>query len=400
VDDGPHRFSVTSIDARGRRSGTAYRAWGVDTSAPESPRLVEAPPLVTRSTQARFVVATAEQGVRVRCALDGAPVRCGSTLDTAEGAHRFAATAIDAAGNGGAEAAHEWRVDTTPPGAPVIADGGPPFAFTAEEGATFLCALDAGPALPCSSPHAYPGPLTGGGHTIAVRARDAAGNVGAAATTDWTVDAEPYRSAVVAAGPAGYWRLGETEWRAAAAATGSPGAYTGGVTLGVEGALPGDPDPAAEFDGSSGEVLLPGPTLSDSGTLEGWFKWSGIVALRDNTAGNGWILGLNAGGRLACRAGSATRQAVSTVPVASLTDDWHHLAVTKAGGTVGCYLDGRPVASIDGVPNTASVAPWHVMNNGTVSEQYSRGRADEIAIYARALTADAIDAHYRAGRPS
>jgi hypothetical protein len=66
---------------------------------------------------------------------------------------------------------------------------------------------------------------------------------------------------------------------------------------------------------------------------------------------------------------------------------------------VTCFLDGQPVASIDGVPETVSAAPWHVMNNGAVSEQYSRGEADEIAIFEHALSADEVAAQFRAGRP-
>ena len=234
------------------------------------------------------------------CALDGAPVRCAAVHAVAEGEHRFTAVAVDRAGNRSAEAEHVWRVDTTPPAAPVLADGGPPFAFTGEVGARFVCALDAGPALPCTSPRAMAGPLAGGEHTFAVRARDSAGNTGAAATSRFGVDPEPYRSAVLRSDPAAYWRLGETEWQTATAASGSPGSYVGGVTLGVAGALPFDA--GAEFDGTSGEVVLPGPALHTTGTLSGWFRHSGIAAFRDNTAGNGSILGLNSSGRLACRA--------------------------------------------------------------------------------------------------
>ena len=401
--DGAHRFSVVAVDARGRRSKPAQRAWFVDTGAPAAPRLVESPPAVTRSTRARFVVA-AEEGARTRCTLDGTDVRCRADhLALGEGEHRFSAVALDAAGNRGPAAEHVWRVDTTPPAAPEIAAGsGPPFTFTGEAGATFLCALDSGPALACASPHTYPGPFTDGQHTFAVHARDAAGNAGPAATVEWTFDARPYRTTVLAhPEPRGYWRLGETQWGPAAAASGADGAYTGGVTLGVTGALAGDPDPAAEFDGVSGEALLPGPVLRESGTLEGWFDWTGgIAALRDHTSGNGWILGLRAGnGRLACRA--AGRTATSTTEsVADLAGKWHHLAMTKDGATVTCYLDGRPVASIGGAPNDVdSVAPWHLMNNGTVTEQYARGRADEVAIYGYPLRAEDIEAHHRAGRP-
>ena len=82
---------------------------------------------------------------------------------------------------------------------------------------------------------------------------------------------------------------------------------------------------------------------------------------------------------------------------------WHHLALTRSGGTLTCYFDGEAVASATGLTEAnapAGVPPWHVMNNGAVSEQYSRGSADEIAIHSRALTAAEIDALYRAGRAS
>ena len=391
VADGAHRFSV----AAGGRA--AHYAWMVDTTAPHAPRIVEAPAAVSASTRVRFVVTP-----RARCALDGAPVRCAAVHEVAEGEHRFTAVVVDAAGNRSPETAHVWHVDTTPPAAPVLAGSGPPFAFTGEAGATFVCALDGGPALPCTSPHDVAGPLPGGEHTFAVRARDAAGNLGPAATARFSVDDQPYRSAVLASAPAGYWRLGETEWAPATALAGSPGAYVGGVTLGVDSEVAGDA--AAEFDGTSGEVVLPGPTLRTDGTLSGWFRYSGVVALRDNTAGNGWILGLNSGGFLACRAGAGgAREAKSNVPIAKLADGWHHLALTRSGGTLRCYLDGDSVATATGLTEAnapAAVLPWHAMNNGAVSEQYSRGRADEVAIHTRALTAAEIEALYRAERSS
>jgi hypothetical protein len=76
---------------------------------------------------------------------------------------------------------------------------------------------------------------------------------------------------------------------------------------------------------------------------------------------------------------------------------WHHVAVTKDGAAVSFYLDGRLVHSGTGAGTTAPVMPWHVMRNGTTS-QFSRGRADEIAVYADALPAATIRAHFEAGR--
>jgi RNA polymerase sigma factor (sigma-70 family) len=59
-------------------------------------------------------------------------------------------------------------------------------AFTANEaGAVFACRLGQAPFTPCASPVVLEG-LAPGAHVFAVRATDAAGNVGAAATVAWT----------------------------------------------------------------------------------------------------------------------------------------------------------------------------------------------------------------------
>jgi hypothetical protein len=410
VADGTHRFSVVAVDHRERRSDPAHRAWVVDTTAPPPPQLAEAPPPVTRTAWARFAVVAPEEGARTRCALDGASVWCGADhTGLADGEHRFTASATDAAGNPSAAVEHVWRVDTLAPAVPEISTapegtvgpGAVTFAFTAEDGAGLECAFDGGPVLPCTSPHTYPGPFAGGDHVFTVRARDAAGNRGAWATATWRADADPYRTAV-AAHPAllGYWRLGEIAWGPAVAAAGGPdGAYTGGVTLAAAGALDGSADPAAEFDGSSGEVVVDGAGFHGDGTLEGWFDWTGVVTVRDNTDANGWILGLNSGGWVACRVGGATVR--TTTRIADLAAGWHHLALTRSGRDVTCYLDGAP-SGPTGTDTTGDdpKVPWHVMNNGTYSLQYSRGRADEVAIYRVALTKDDIAAHYALGRGS
>jgi hypothetical protein len=54
-------------------------------------------------------------------------------------------------------------------------------SFTADESATFECRLDGAPFAACSSPYRTP-KLKPGKHRFEVRATDAAGNVGAAAT--------------------------------------------------------------------------------------------------------------------------------------------------------------------------------------------------------------------------
>jgi hypothetical protein len=408
--EGRHVFAVRGRDRAGNWSASATHVWRIDATSPPPPAILEGPPAATAATVARFELAAREPGARLRCALDGAAAWCASPATyagLAEGGHELHVIAVDAAGNASAPAVRRWSVDTTAPPAPTITAR--PAAVTprarasftfvaAEPAASFACRLDGAPPEPCTSPYAVSGPLAAGTHVFGVRARDAAGNRSAETTVSWSVDPAAYAATVLSTpGLAGYWRLGERAWSPAADARGlHPGTYSGGVALGAAGAILDDPDTAAAVDGTSGEVLLPGPPLSTDGTLAGWFDWrSGPVVLRDHTRAGGWILAFESAGRLACRVGDATL--VSAVDVRSLRDGWHHFALTRAGSALACYLDGRQVRS-GTTSGAASVLPWHVMNNGTLAEQYARGAADEIAIFDVALGAGEIAAHHRLGR--
>ena len=75
-----------------------------------------------------------------------------------------------------------------------------------------------------------------------------------------------YRDEVLADGPVGYWRLGESGGTTAASETGTnPGIYMNGVTLGRPGAITGDPSSAAGLDGIDDTVRVPklGGTRAD-----------------------------------------------------------------------------------------------------------------------------------------
>jgi hyaluronoglucosaminidase len=90
---------------------------------------------------------------------------------------------------------------------------------------------------------------------------------------------------------------------------------------------------------------------------------------------------------------------VTTTPVSEVRDGrWHHFALTRDGDDVRLYLDGRRLTLPATAPGTATAAaPWHVMRNGSTAGQYTRGRADEIAIYDRPLTAADIRQHVALG---
>jgi hypothetical protein len=110
--------------------------------------------------------------------------------------------------------------------------------------------------------------------------------------------------------------------------------------------------------------------------------------MRDQSAvsGTGWILAFDNNGRIACRAGGTNL--ISSAAVSSVRDGWHHLALTRDGEDVRLYLDGQRLDIPATPPGTsASVQPWHVMRNGSAAAQFTRGSADEVAIYDRPLTA-------------
>ena len=114
----------------------------------------------------------------------------------AEGTYTARASQSDSGGNVGYSAARTFTIDITPPTASVDSAPANPtnstsatFTFSANESATFECALDAGAYTPCTSPVTYTS-LLDGTHTFHVRATDRAGNLGAAATRSWTVDTQ------------------------------------------------------------------------------------------------------------------------------------------------------------------------------------------------------------------
>ena len=120
-------------------------------------------------------------------------------LPSPDGSYTARARATDGLGNttaAGSYATSTFKIDTQPPPAPAItAKPSNPtsapaasFSFTdTEAGVTFLCKIDSGAFVACSSPKNYSG-LADGTHTFAVVARDAAGNLSSPASWTWKVD--------------------------------------------------------------------------------------------------------------------------------------------------------------------------------------------------------------------
>src|SRR5204863_480738 len=97
-------------------------------------------------------------------------------------------------GNTGTAASYTWTIDTAAPTATITAsptnpsnNANPSFSFSSEAGASFTCALDGAAFASCASPTSYAS-VADGSHTFQVKATDAAGNTGTAASYTWTVD--------------------------------------------------------------------------------------------------------------------------------------------------------------------------------------------------------------------
>jgi hypothetical protein len=125
-------------------------------------------------------------------------------LPSPDGQYTLHARATDSLGNttpAGSPSVSVFTIDSAPPPAPTITSqpANPTNQTTASLGfsdseagtsLTFMCKLDSGSYIACTSPASYSG-LTQGSHTFHVDAIDAAGNVSAPATYTWVVITTP-----------------------------------------------------------------------------------------------------------------------------------------------------------------------------------------------------------------
>ncbi|HEX8119979.1 MAG TPA: Ig-like domain-containing protein [Solirubrobacteraceae bacterium] len=221
--DGTYTFRVRATDAALNTSAESTGTYVLDRAAPLAPVITGGPAADSTDATPQYTF-TYEAGTQAQCRIErGATVvsdwaNCNSPKSynlnvQADGTYTFRVRATDPAGNTGAEATRDYNLDRAAPAAPVIT-GGPPsssadpqpsFSFTHEIGATAECKVMRGTTTvfnwgPCSSPKGYD--LTAevdGTYVFHVRATDAAGNVGTAATRTWVLDrVEPVAPTITA----------------------------------------------------------------------------------------------------------------------------------------------------------------------------------------------------------
>ncbi len=227
-----------------------------------------------------------------------------------------------------------------------------------------------------------------------------------------------YPSEVMVDAPAAYWRLGETGTSATVSdisGGADNGNINGTIARGASGALPGDPNTAMNFDGTSGYInagdvasarftglspfsvdLWVNPTAIPvnswprlvskelvASPRQGWTIWV-------NDAGSGGYVGFE-------RWNNGSSDYVSTAPASLPLGVWTHVVTTWDGASERIYLNGSLSAVAAGTQNIASNT-YPLMIGATNGPQaFFHGSLQDVAIYPSALPAARATSHYQSG---
>lgn len=214
-----------------------------------------------------------------------------------------------------------------------------------------------------------------------------------------------YAQVVLADHPVAYWRLGEEIPPTAVDSTGNGhnGQYVGStVTLGLEGAIVGDPDTAIHFSGvTTGQVNM-GDVLGFPGrqpfTIEVWAKpddTDGAVLGKHTWDGQqylGYAFLIPGGNEVYFFRRNSVR---ATAPVRF--DTYSHLVGTYDGSFIYLYQDGEEVERADATDEMPALTTEFIIGETDNWGRYE-GMVDEVAVYDYRLPPERIRAHYQAGR--
>jgi len=224
-----------------------------------------------------------------------------------------------------------------------------------------------------------------------------------------------YATMVMGDNPSAYWRLDETSGTTAFdSAGGHDGAYSGSLTLGAAGALPGISDAAVHFTGGNAEIpYSPALNPSTAFTVEFWAKPDDEPSAtyvpmcsqyRSGSARSGWCFydendayswEIHLGD-----SGGVTYYAYSSANlVRPYGGVWYHVVAVWDGiNTVAVYAENQllgqnTTVAGDGlyVPNPSAPLMIGVRNGGAYP---INAVLDEVAIYNYAFTTDQISNHW------
>ena len=190
------------------------------------------------------------------------------------------------------------------------------------------------------------------------------------------------------------------------------GDYKNGPTLGTTGAMAGDANTAAQFDGVNDYVQATGTTGLPTGagvrSVESWFKTSSsarqvLFHYGSMTATQQFGLWLNSGGSTMTAWGyGGGNDKTFTMPSALNDGQWHQVVQTYSGTSLTVYIDGAALASQ--TATRATVMDQYGFGIGAVinpsnsnSGGFFTGSLDEVSFYTTALSQATVTDHYQLG---
>ncbi len=221
-----------------------------------------------------------------------------------------------------------------------------------------------------------------------------------------------YAQDVLNDGASSYWRLGETSGSTSIDYAGSLSLARGtGVAGGASGAIMGDNDGAAAFDGTtngsaSSSTLVQGPSQL---TVEAWVRTTSAAGGKIVGFGNAQTgtsssydrhLYIDSAGRAEFGVYNGGAQVVRS-PSKVADGSYHHLVGTLSPSGISLYVDGRKVATNASGSSAQSYSGyWRVGGDNLGSwpnkptSNFLAGTIDDVAIYPAALTSAQVQRHY------
>ena len=251
-----------------------------------------------------------------------------------------------------------------------------------------------------------------------VVAVDGDGNTADSATVSATVSGTPgsdYAETVMDDGASLYWRLGGTAAQGGNDLVGNNDAVIrSGVTSVSGGALPSEPGPSWNFNGSSTTGFANTTSqmiVRQQYSLELWFKTTttlggklvgyGSSATGTSNSYDRHVYMLN-DGRLSFGAFPGVTRTV-TSPASYRDGTWHHMVASQGWDGMRLYVDGKLVDSRGDVVAQTYTAYWRIGGDNLASwpnrpsRDYFTGQLDEFAVYNRVLTPQEVSEHYLKG---
>ena len=228
-----------------------------------------------------------------------------------------------------------------------------------------------------------------------------------------TTTLSPYGKAVLDDGATNYWRLGDADQpKMVDLAGGNDLVRSTGVVPAAAGAISGDADTSATFDGTSAGTAgststVPSP---DTFSAEAWFKTTTtrggkIVGLGNSQTGTSTSYDrqvyMDNAGRLRFGVYPGSIQTVSTA--AAYNDGaWHHVVAQMSSAGMVLWVDGVRQGANPTTTGQPYNGYWRVGGDnvnawtGRGASDYFAGQIDDVAIYPTALTVTQVRNHFTA----